>query len=533
MYMLAYRNLGIFQENAVNCILRDVVRAAQPISATVTGEFSPEGGFTQELLQPGAGNVGAVSDDREINNEELAETIRRIREQVRAQHPTGNVPPAGITLADLMPLLHARDAAEGKVASIGIVNPRAGGLVNNVIQSLKRLVSRVLDWHVREQVEFNRAAVQCVNATLEALNETNRGIAKLAALNGSGDSYYQLLDDMRTHWDQWRQGWESKLATSEVQLLRSVAELQGAFQHRVGELERSFQARVADVERSFREMVRIQHQEFKVGGERAMVDAEKRLREDFDRVRNEYERLIHNELRVVRQRASAYNPVPPATPAAPAPAEQPQFDYLRFSERFRGSEEHVKKNQEFYVEKFRGREAVLDLGCGRGEFLEAAAAAGIRARGIELSAELVAISKANGLQVEEADMFPYLESLDTGSLDGIFCAQVVEHLPPARLPQLIALAADKLRRDGLLVIETPNPECLAIFASHFYIDPTHTHPVPASLLVFYLEEFGFGRIEVEQRSPAVESMPSLAELPDEFRKAFFGGLDYAVSARRL
>jgi O-antigen chain-terminating methyltransferase len=98
---------------------------------------------------------------------------------------------------------------------------------------------------------------------------------------------------------------------------------------------------------------------------------------------------------------------------------------------------------------------------------------------------------------------------------------------------MIHLLHDKLRAGGLLAIETPNPECLAIFATHFYIDPTHRHPIPSVLMSFYLEEAGFGRIEIEPLYPAVEAMPSLAELPEAFRKDFFGNLDYAVFATRL
>src|SRR6266404_6058487 len=110
--------------------------------------------------------------------EELAAVIAEIRDRVRARNPNGVV--AGdIALPDLTPLLHARDAAEAKVASIGTVNPRVPGLVNSIVQRIKRLVARALDWHVREQVEFNRAAMVCVQATIEALNECNRTIARL------------------------------------------------------------------------------------------------------------------------------------------------------------------------------------------------------------------------------------------------------------------------------------------------------------------------------------------------------------------
>ncbi len=110
---------------------------------------------------------------------------------------------------------------------------------------------------------------------------------------------------------------------------------------------------------------------------------------------------------------------------------------------------------------------------------------------------------------------------------------MVEHLDPARLPEVIRLAASRLQRNGVMAIETPNPECLAIFATHFYLDPTHTRPVPHPLLAFYMEESGLGGMEVHRLSPAVESMPALASLPEDFHKVFFGGLDYAIIGKKL
>jgi O-antigen chain-terminating methyltransferase len=85
-----------------------------------------------------------------------------------------------------------------------------------------------------------------------------------------------------------------------------------------------------------------------------------------------------------------------------------------------------------------------------------------------------------------------------------------------------------MRKGALLAIETPNPECLAIFATHFYLDPTHQRPIPSPLLAFYMEEAGFGRIVVERLSPAIETIPAVASLPDDFREQFFGGMDYAI-----
>ena len=132
-----------------------------------------------------------------------------------------------------------------------------------------------------------------------------------------------------------------------------------------------------------------------------------------------------------------------------------------------------------------------------------------------------------------ADLFTYLRELPDASLGGVVCCQVIEHLPPQRLPEMIQLVHAKLRAGGLIALETPNPECLAIFATHFYIDPTHRHPIPPALTSFYLEEAGFGRIEIERLSPAIESMPSVRELPEAFRNAFFGGLDYVAFGTKL
>ncbi len=176
---------------------------------------------------------------------------------------------------------------------------------------------------------------------------------------------------------------------------------------------------------------------------------------------------------------------------------------------------------------------VLDMGCGRGEMLQVFHDAGIAARGIDSNGDSIALCLAQGLEAEQADLFAYLSALPDASLGGVICCQVVEHLPPARLPEMIRLAHAKLRAGGLLAIETPNPECLAIFATHFYLDPTHRHPIPPALASFYLEEAGFGRIQIERLYPAIESMPSLGELPEAFRKEFFGSLDYAAFGIKL
>ncbi len=460
-----------------------------------------------------------------MESAELIAILREVRERVRARNPETSTGSPAIPLPDLMPLVHARDAALGKVAAIGTVNPRRGGPMNALVQAWKKLVARALDWHVREQVEFNRKMVTCIDAALEALNGTNRALSELSGRIAVAEE----LKDIRSHWAEWRSEWERNLQATEVRFLRSVAELQGAFQHR---------ATLMDT--GHRQAMLGQHAAFTAELERRSNEIQKKLWADMERIRSEYDRLIHAELRTIRQRAEIRNaatsapesPAPGPRPAAPD-SQSPAFDRAKFAERFRGSEEYVKAGQQIYRPYFEGRQNVLDIGCGRGEFLETMRAAGIPARGIDLSDESVALCRAKGLAAENADLFAYLPALPEASLDGIFCSQVVEHLPPERLPEMIQLSASRLERDGVIAIETPNPECLAIFATHFYLDPTHTRPIPPALLAFYLEEFGIGHIEVKRLAPAIESMPALASLPPEFRDAFFGALDYAIIGRKL
>jgi len=449
--------------------------------------------------------------------DDLAKAVQQIRDRIAARFPSGNLPSSGIPLVDLTPLLQARDAAESKVAAIGTVNPRPPGLLNNLAQAAKRAIARGLNWFVRDQIEFNRAALNCVQASMDALHDVNR---LAVGLSTRSDRLFERLQaceqqaaalaDLHSHWIAWRREWEHKLATNEVRFLRSVADLEAAHLQRLQQTEANY-----------REIGRSQHRDFEAALERTTLEIQKKLWADLDQIRSEYERLIRDELRLARQRVAL-------TPPSPAP-----IDNLEFGLKFRGPVEYVRRSFEPYIDFFRGCQNVLDIGCGRGEFLTLARDASIPARGIDLDDESVGICRAQGLDAIRADLFTHLHSLPGASLDGLFCAQVVEHLPPARLPEFLDLASRKTAPGGRIVIETPNPQCLAIFSTHFYIDPTHTRPVPPPLLFFYLKETGFGRLEIRYSHPAVDSFPSLAELPDAFRQDFFNCLDYAVLGSKL
>ncbi len=484
-----------------------------------------------------------------VDEEKIAELralVDGIRDRVRAQFPTGaavveaaapEFEPIRVPLADLMPVVHARDAAQAKMASIGSVNPRRGGLVNNAIQSVKRSVARGLGWFVRDQIVFNRGALACVEALMESVNELNRSLSSLGAQIGTRlEQDRQAVEPRLTAAEQRAQDLlaEGRRLTEESRRLAGVTAQWHEFRADVlklgGEAQTAHQQRLLAAEQHARELVEMQHRDFRASLDKGLHEIQSQLWEDMRRIRLEFERTIHSELRTIRQRGTAAT----VTGAPPAQAGASQnFDYQAFADRFRGSEEYIRGAQQFYAPHFRGVREVLDIGCGRGEFLEVMREHGIAAVGIDLSPASVDYCVSKGLRAEVADLFAYLEAMPDYSLAAISCSQVIEHLPPDRLPAMLRLCAAKLERGGLIALETPNPECLAIFASHFYLDPTHTRPVPHALVAFYLEEFGMGGIEVVKRFPAADAWPELAALPEGFRERFFGGLDYAIFARKL
>jgi O-antigen chain-terminating methyltransferase len=228
---------------------------------------------------------------------------------------------------------------------------------------------------------------------------------------------------------------------------------------------------------------------------------------------------------------------------------EPDFDYFGFEDRYRGSEEDIKERQRGYVEYFtrEGLDQVLDIGCGRGEFLELLREAGIKAQGVDLNLDMVLYCQEKGLDVVREDACVYLNSLPDESLGGIFAAQVIEHLQPNQIIDLVKLCQRKLRAGGPLIFETPNPTCLMVFARSFYMDFSHIRPIHPEPMKFLLESAGFQDIRVLFSSPIEASMrvPHLpgagadAKMAEEFNQGIerlnellYGFQDYAVIGRK-
>jgi O-antigen chain-terminating methyltransferase len=227
------------------------------------------------------------------------------------------------------------------------------------------------------------------------------------------------------------------------------------------------------------------------------------------------------------------------------------YKYVGFEDHFRGSRETIRARLESYLRFFEGATDVLDVGCGRGEFLDLLASRGIRSRGIDTNDAMVEECRARGLDAVRADAVGYLSSLADGALGGLFAAQVVEHLEPAYLLRFLELAFQKLAPGGHLVLETVNAGCWVAFFESYIRDITHVRPLHPDTLQYLVVASGFPAAAIEYRSPVAEedrlqavAVPptadtALADLVEAFNAnverlnaRIFTNLDYAVVAER-
>ncbi len=190
---------------------------------------------------------------------------------------------------------------------------------------------------------------------------------------------------------------------------------------------------------------------------------------------------------------------------------------------------------------------MLDIGCGRGEFVALLREHNVDAWGVDVSPDMVAHCQAKGLPVEHADTLSHLTIQPDASLDGIFMAQVVEHLSPANLVQLLRVCRQKLAPHGVLVAETINPTCVYAFVQYYLMDPSHIQPLHPETLRFMLEDAGFWQIEIKYLAPVPADQRLSLLAPDGLNEAqvsilnrnierlnalLFGYQDYAAIARR-
>lgn len=177
------------------------------------------------------------------------------------------------------------------------------------------------------------------------------------------------------------------------------------------------------------------------------------------------------------------------------------WHYAAFENRHRGNEEEVKNQQSQFLPYFQGKENVLDLGCGRGEFLELCRDNGIDVHGIDMNEEMVEICRDKGLACQKGDILETLAQRPDKKLGGIFSSQVIEHLSPSQLKKLIELSYFKLAPGGTIVLETINPASVFALVQIYFLDLSHQKPIHPQTLQFLLESSGFEDVEIKYSHP--------------------------------
>lgn len=452
------------------------------------------------------------------------EIMERIRERVRLRKGSGNgtvitEPVAGSVptarpRAAILPLYDLSEMRQNAAASnmlrdqVGRLNPRRPGLHNDLIQLAKKTLQRMFAWYTRSLQEFNASLMRTLTEGVRALENLQQNVIALA------DSQKSLADSQN----------------SLAQRVGSLADSQNSFARRLDVAEAS--------------QAKLTHE---LGERLARIEQaqshglEERLRLN----ERNFRRVAYMLEQKSQRRGAAINTDTPPMFSSDIPSES-EFDYFLFEERFRGSEEDIKNRQRSYLEIFRGRQNVLDLGCGRGEFLELLQDNGVSARGVESNTDMFLLCRDKGLDVVQQNLFDYLDSVPDASIGGIFCSQVIEHLPAGLQIRLVALCHKKLKPSSPLVIETINPECLFALSRNFFLDPTHVRPVHPEMMRFILETMHFEKVELQFSSPANlgQPIPKLT-LPqpwsdlDRFNQVWermntllFGYQDYAVVSYR-
>lgn len=209
--------------------------------------------------------------------------------------------------------------------------------------------------------------------------------------------------------------------------------------------------------------------------------------------------------------------------------------YVAFEDKFRGSREDIFNRLKVYLPLIEEAKVgtsdsvILDVGCGRGEWLELLGESGYTARGLDINRVMIEQCLNKGFEVFESDVISYLQSLEDNSLGAVTGFHVIEHLPFETLMTLFAEAIRVIKPGGLIIFETPNPENILVGSCNFYTDPTHRNPLPSSTINFLAEFQGLERVKILKLHPDSDVLiPSDSDVAQRFNEYFYGAQDYAV-----
>ncbi|MCK4493078.1 MAG: methyltransferase domain-containing protein, partial [Methylococcales bacterium] len=275
-----------------------------------------------------------------------------------------------------------------------------------------------------------------------------------------------------------------------------------------------------------------------------MVKALEQINQHKIRISNQKVTLLDNQRRLNLLLEEARKRLP-----APFSAEQIKtiakeedhiFDamYVAFEDKFRGTRKDIQQRQEVYLPtieaalKATGQALILDMGCGRGEWLELLQEHNISAEGVDLNCIMIKECDERGLKATEADILDYLRPLKNSSISAVTGFHIIEHLPFKVLIALFDECLRVLKPEGVIIFETPNPENLLVGACNFYTDPSHHNPLVPETMRFTIEQRGFEKTEIKRLHKYSDFYETTSE--DEFIKThFYNEMDYAIIGHKV
>ncbi len=468
-------------------------------------------------------------------------------------------------------------------------------IIRKIVTLIKRCVRKATHFLMLDQIAYNQKMDACV----KALSESQEQVRKLA------DAVGVLAAAQKEQLASQEEGYRSALRETTAQYGLSLQELQKKMTTRydlsLQELQKKTMAECDSVQQELLQKMIVQEEQFQkqIFNQELFIEQRKEeiicleqklqvsgdtLEQNIDAVSNEVKNLkdnmdsrfahydeknvdMHCRIDALDRQSDAFSAsvakmiltyrqadqivlgqqmqeTSNSQPEAGEDTTYTRLDYFKFQNDFRGTRSTISERQKIYLPYFeRRKEPVLDIGCGRGEFLRILKEQGVPAFGMDMYSEYVIEGKLHGLDIRQGDGIAFLKNTEM-HFGGIFMAHVVEHISFADLQDVCFSAYEKLIPGSYLVFETPNPTCLSMFSAGFYIDPTHVKPVHPLLLTYVLREAGFREVQtIYTDTPAGDPLPlidsdqikNLEEVNSAITRVsnlLYGSLDYAVIAKK-
>ncbi len=443
------------------------------------------------------------------------------------------------------------------IQQIGRLNLRAGENVNitqhaaqqrwtsfqTVLPPLQRLLA---------ELATGKADAAVVQSLADSLgHETQEQLAKVAEhlRRLEEQNPKQALETLATQWQESEQRLRHDM-TAQLRLLdehkADAAQLAGLTNHLMEMAQtKADQTALSELRDTLAQAVQVKADQTGVASMAAEIRQMQQRIQDHKRSLLDQQRRLGLLLEAARKRLPA--PLDNVQLATFADEADHLLDamYVTFEDRFRGDRADIKQRVAVYLPLIEAARVgtpdapIVDIGCGRGEWLELLKERGLTARGVDLNRIMVNECRERGCEVAEAEALQYLRELPDNCLGAVTGMHIIEHLP---LPILIALLDESLRvlrPGGLAIFETPNPENLVVGACNFYMDPTHRNPLPPVMVEYLVEARGFVQVEIRRWQQGLQDSlqflqtgsPGAAELNpliQMIKEHYFAAPDYAV-----